>query len=212
MRAGRVVWLCLGLAVLLAACGDGGTENLSTDAGFEAGDDRANESRAAEQPSIPPEEGGAAAEEPIIPPEEGGPAPTAPRRSAPTTTTRPSDTGVSVSPSPATPQAVAPAPPAPGANPVPVSPGNVGTPADAPTTSTTAPAAASPAPLQESGVYGRVTSGAGGAPLAGAAVEASANDQPSALLAAVTDGNGRYAWPLDPDTVICHVPGSSGQA
>jgi hypothetical protein len=63
----------------------------------------------------------------------------------------------------------------------------------------------------QSGVSGRVTSAAGGGPVAGAAVEVAARDpqRPSPALAGVTDGDGRYVWQLADGTwdITVSAPG-----
>jgi len=191
-------WTGVGVAVLAVALAAGACGN--GDSSVTAEDVR-QQSPSAVEPTIPPEEGGAA-REPIIPPEEGGPTTAAPTPgrpgtsvapSRPTTTTAP--TGGPDAPPAGSGNVVSSAPLPPSVPPAGVvtTPPSTAPPAVPPTT-------AAPAVPAQSGVVGRVTNAATGAPVVTAAVEAAARDpqRPSAALAAVTDADGRYAWPLAP--------------
>ncbi len=174
MKRSRIALAGLGFAVLFAGCGDRNGDSVNAGRG----------DGAAAQPSVPPQEGGHAVTEPTIPPEEGGAAAQAGRAS------------VGAEPSPPDPRAVpAPRPTAVPSSATP-SDGNVSSMPQAGSTATTVVAGAGQGP----GVFGRVTTAGTGSPVAGAAVEASSPSQPSALVAAVTDADGRYVWPLAPGT------------
>lgn len=62
--------------------------------------------------------------------------------------------------------------------------------------------AAPDTPIQmKSGISGLITASGGGRPIEGAVLEVTSQDrppQPTPLIAAVTDGEGRYSWPLPP--------------
>jgi hypothetical protein len=64
----------------------------------------------------------------------------------------------------------------------------------------------------KSGITGHVTTSPSGRPLEGAVIEVMSKDrvpQPTPLIAAVTDHEGRYSWPLPPGTwdVTVSAPG-----
>ncbi|MGH8899200.1 MAG: carboxypeptidase regulatory-like domain-containing protein [Egibacteraceae bacterium] len=158
---------------------------------------------AGEQPTIPPEEGGQsppAGGQPTIPPEEGGQSPLSDEQP----TVPPEEGGQGSFPPGSGPVSI------PGTSPSQVenihfSPteaeGNISSTQAVPDT-----------PVQtKSGISGRITASAGGRPIEGAVIAVTSQDrppQPTPLIAAVTDREGRYSWSLPPG--IWDITASAG--